>query len=119
MSVNGCLRAAADRLDTKGWNQGAYGISSKGTGHLVRTGGGGRILVHKPSPKFPRNIEEETPVTTCVVGAIRCCAADDEEGDKAKAKLAAHLGVDNLSTWNDEPGRTREEVSAALRAVAK
>lgn len=118
MSVNGCLRDAADRLDTKGWNQGAYGISSKGSGHLVRVGRGGQMLVWKPTPKYPKNIEEETPVTTDVIGAIRCTAGDDDEGDKAKAKLAKHLKVDNLADWNDEPGRTREQVVAALRACA-
>ncbi len=41
---------------------------------------------------------------------------------EAARRLRAHIGpgytCGNIASWNDEPGRTKEEVLATLRAVA-
>lgn len=39
---------------------------------------------------------------------------------EAEAALARHLGIprDGVANWNDQPGRTKAEVVAALRAAA-
>ncbi len=37
---------------------------------------------------------------------------------QAAARLRGHLNISDIATWNDRPGRTRDEVTAALRAAA-
>lgn len=86
------LRKAAEYLATRGWKQNTVG----------EHGG-------------PR----------CAVGSIWSASgwtgnrADlDTLVESAWNEMEAHLGVPSLARWNDERGRTREEVIAKLREVA-
>lgn len=61
----------------------------------------------------------------CLMGAIRFAQHGDPRrpsygiGNIARDRLRARLGEDDgPAQWNDEPGRTKEEVVAMLRAVA-
>lgn len=54
----------------------------------------------------------------CAVGAIEASARF--RSCLACVRLSEHLGIDvnQLSSWNDAPGRTADEVIAAMEAAA-
>lgn len=61
----------------------------------------------------------------CMMGALRFVQHGDPRrsgtgvGDEARERLRARLGqADGPAQWNDEPGRTKEQVIAMLRTVA-
>lgn len=92
------LERAIARIE-RGWTQGAS----------ARDAAGERVyLAHDPKA-----------VCWCLVGAIQ---AEERKQFRASDALYNVLfdklprkGFRNLSEWNDEPGRTRDEVLALLR----
>ncbi len=56
----------------------------------------------------------------CLIGAVT--AASDLVGANVRTmdRLAEHMGISmhNLAWWNDQPGRTAEEVALALEGAA-
>jgi hypothetical protein len=54
----------------------------------------------------------------CVVGGGHA-ARWMEQTDRARDALRTHLRCDDLTRWNDTPGRTAAEVIAALRGAAE
>jgi hypothetical protein len=98
------MRAAADRLEARGWCQGSYARSN---GKPVRV----------DSFTHPDFIEE-----TSLVGALRHVGALNNSHaavDEAKAMLRERLKVEWLEQWNDESGRTVADVTFVLRAAGK
>lgn len=92
MNAPDVLNLAADRIDDQGW-------------------------WHKPDPRSGGG--------TCVVLAISAVATSELEGQEAADALAAYLGlpwthspISPLVKWNDTVGRTKLEVTVALRAAA-
>jgi len=51
-------------------------------------------------------------VKWCIIGALRVCNTTQED----LIRVGEYLG-DHPGKWNDTPGRTQEEVIAALEAV--
>ncbi len=88
------LFAAADLVD-RGWTQKAYAVGSDG-----------------------RSVVPDGPLARKwnVIGAIAAAAGRFHRG--AELALTNHLDVWELELWNNEPGRTQAEVSAALRECA-
>jgi len=94
------LDAAADLIDREGWNQGNGGACTIIDGSCAAT------AVHK-----------------AVVRALPDPTITElwERIDASLAALVSALGGDDNSAiwaWNDTPGRTKDEVTAMLRAVA-
>lgn len=58
---------------------------------------------------------DESPC--CVIGALNITCRDNDEFFTVRRCLQACLG-EPIATWNDEPGRTKEEVIAKLREIA-
>ncbi len=54
----------------------------------------------------------------CATGAINAVVASGEEALRAHRVVSRYVGAPLVSTWNDHPGRTSQEVMAALRAAA-
>ena len=56
----------------------------------------------------------------CVIGAIRAVhkGRSLEPRDPVYGLLRERIGPDNIVAWNDDPGRTVEDVLAALRGAA-
>lgn len=86
------LLRAADVIEECGWCQGAYSMMD------------GRV---------------------CAIGAIKVAiglSPDDDEEDTAfviaRRAMSDALGVQFVHEWNDDEKRTKEEVTAKLRAVA-
>lgn len=118
MTAKQVLTGAAKRLQEKGWTQGCYALTAE-----TRDFEGKKLPAGMPCGAGGDLID--TPVAeTDVIGAMRQMAgrfgvrADHDVVDMAKALLRNHLGVENLATWNDEDGRTKEQVIAALKAAA-
>jgi hypothetical protein len=115
MTTNQILKGAADRLRAKGWCQGHYA-------ELAETFDGAAVgmqMVPAGSPCGAAGNLAHTPVAaTDVIGALRQVGGNDPNVDVAKAKLRKRLKVDNLADWNDEEGRTVEQVIAALERAA-
>lgn len=91
------LRRAAELID-QGWCQGA--LAKTGTGMMLG--------------------DPESPLAArwCVTGAfIRARAELDAHGTTAFLKVMAETAP-NPAQWNNAPGRTADEVAAALRAAA-
>lgn len=93
------LRAAADVLERDGWIRGSL--------HKLASCGGGH----------------------CALGAIHVATGVvDDWGEEAQTAyqraadaerlLTRHLNIGPLPAWNDRPGRTADEVIAALRDAA-
>lgn len=84
------LRAAADLLDREGWTQERFYDYDTGC--------------------------------RCVAGALRESVPDGGRWAYTVEALARHVGVPPFPTsiydWNDDSGRTADEVIAALRAAA-
>jgi hypothetical protein len=88
------LRAAAEVLERDGWTQGVYHDLESG----CRCAQGALDSIygaHEAEGSYDQAVEE---------------AANDH--------LAAVIGTPRIISWNDEPGRTADEVIAALRAAA-
>jgi hypothetical protein len=86
------LRAAADLLEHEGWTQGQF--------------------------------QDEETGCRCAAGALEAAAEEEISGRwlDGIAALTQQLGISpgpiSLYRWNDTPGRTADEVIAALRAAA-
>ncbi len=52
----------------------------------------------------------------CIMGALGDTESDPAAFCAACHRLSTHLGQ-RLSMWNDEPGRTKDEVLAMLRSL--
>ena len=79
------------------WTQGAG----------ARSGNGGVVLG-----------SDVTAVCWCVIGAIGKCYPSNAESLAAMHKVWLELnknGFDGIANWNDDPGRTYEEVVEVLR----
>jgi hypothetical protein len=63
----------------------------------------------------PRNYFDIDTCQWCVFGALCYCSGSPNPVD-GHEKLTKHLDVISLAQWNDAPGRTWEEVHAALVA---
>lgn len=94
--MNEALRKAADLIEANGWWQSKSDSDCGNNQHI------------------------------CVAMAIdMAITADRASGKKtvpfndAKEQLERHLGVTDVIAWNDTPGRTKDEVIAALRAAAE
>ena len=75
--------------DPSTWVQGAYAANKEG---------------------IPLPIHDPFSVSFCLVGAIsKCYKRDTKEFVEVEAKVLAELGSP-ISYWNDEPGRTFQEV---------
>jgi hypothetical protein len=98
-SVATTLRKAAQWLEEHDWCQGVmghrYGTHSTTYGSILR---------------------KIDPTACCAIGAI-VIVADDYELHWARLVLGRYVG-NNVSSWNDAPGRTKAEVIAAMRAAA-
>lgn len=100
-TVADVLDAAADLLEKPGaWTQGAYARGK--TGRKVTT--------------------RRAAVCFCAIGAMSVAAGCDPavEGEPWEADVALRkaIGDTQIADWNDTPGRTQDEVVAALRAAA-
>lgn len=104
MDPSEILTAAANRLAEKGWVQGAYTLPVDIS------------LCHTALPEIG---------ATDLTGAIRAVAGGwwnhDSDDAKAEAKEAVRdaIGGGSLGGWNDEDGRTVEEVIGILRLAAE
>ena len=97
MTVGWVLLGAAARLRHCGWTQGAYARDAAGT---------------------PTGSRMPDAVCWCLDGALRATADFDvDAADIARDALASALGM-SVTAWNDSPGRTKDEVIAALETVA-
>jgi hypothetical protein len=88
------LRAAAEVLRRDGWTQEVFCDPSTGS----RCAQGALDAVYAPRE--------------------RDGSYDESAEDAAYAQVCAVIGTNRLISWNDEPGRTAEEVIAALEAAA-
>ncbi|KQM37975.1 hypothetical protein [Sphingomonas sp. Leaf10] len=61
---------------------------------------------------------KDTAVCWCVMGATCVAGQDADEGQAADDFLRGFLGIPDLASWNDTPGRTQAEVVAKLREAA-
>lgn len=124
MSVSGNITAAqvlsgaVERIQKYGWLQGCYAV----TAEAVTASPVGRAIPAGTPCGAAGNLIGTEVGATDVIGALRQSKygrLDHVAVDEAKAVLRRDLGVDNLADWNDEPGRTKEQVIAALKAAAK
>lgn len=105
------ITKAADLIETKGWTQGCN----------ARNAAGERVYVDTPDA-----------ACFCVYGALAKCVEQELLGqlnDIAAAELSKYVSREfgeldgrsgqNIVNYNDTPGRTKEEVLAVMRAVAK
>lgn len=117
MNAKQVLAAAAKRLETKGWIQGNYALMAE----AVEATADGKRRVPAGSACGAGGNLVGTPVgETDVIGALRQCGLRyPDVVDEAKEILRRSLGVDNLADWNDEDGRTKEQVIAALQKAAR
>jgi hypothetical protein len=94
------LHRAADLIEEFGWCQGHYRVCE--FGHT--------------------DCRFHSPEAFCVYGAYRQSGADLGSGRGGWEELSAGLWrsdyIRNVACWNDQPGRTKAEVVAALRKAA-
>jgi len=100
------LRAAADKLD-EGWTQGAHARDGDGR---------------------PVHALSQTACAWCAEGAMAAAAGTvtvfidpavyEALGAATGRPAPVWLQSRKLNLWNDEPGRTKEQVQAAMRAAA-
>lgn len=115
------LNGAAKRIEEKGWTQHCYARMAE---EFPASAGWPAIPVGSPCGA-EGNLAFTPIAETDVIGALRQqvarfgLKADHDVVDMAKEILRRDLGVENLAEWNDEPGRTKEQVIAALKAAAK
>lgn len=108
------LKRAADVIDQRGWYQDDY-INEAG---CVCVLGAFRVAVAEAA-----GVEEaDIPNAVLGIGGLLNWDLINEVDDAASAlhqhidEPAAFFGV---AEWNDHPGRTKDEVTAALRAAAE
>jgi hypothetical protein len=65
-----------------------------------------------------QKVDEDDQGRVCIHKAIRIVASDQVERLKATRRFTKLVGTHALS-FNDTPGRTMEQVTAALRACAR
>lgn len=82
----------------RGWTQGAF----------ARRKNGDKVLYNSPEA-----------VRWCVRGAINAACPDRNRRIKVRELLEKHIGTENILDWNDEPGRKKSEVIAALEAIGE
>lgn len=92
MKISEMFDKAADLLETRGWNQGAY-YATDGSHCLVGA------------------LQESS-------GAYRYRREQMLNFNKAHDLLLIYLNQNSVENWNDTHGRTQEEVIGALRGVA-
>lgn len=96
----------SELLRSKGWCQGALALDAQG----------GTVQPGDPNA-----------VAHCMVGSYWAVyrtslfGATGTSSDMVRYKLAHHLGIrlGDLTKWNDDPKRTKDEVIAALEAVGE
>ena len=95
------LLAAADLIERTGWTQGSPAADEQG---------------------YPVRSHSAAACRFCVAEAIRraCPGYPNDNLDIAAMNLLErHLSTLDIPAWNDAPGRTKEEVVAALREAAR
>jgi hypothetical protein len=106
--VTALLIAAREKL-ISGWCQGYFCEDKNGAG-----------IDRKGQPIDPRS---NVAVSFCLVGALQACEAlqKDQKGHTPEYNAACTLLAEHIKfspgTWNDTPGRTKEEVLAVITAV--
>jgi hypothetical protein len=118
MTPAALLRAAADHLDTHGWQQGRlyhYGADRRlppracTVGALYLAANGGRALtgcIDAPSAELRAAFRY-------LAGQLVASGQLDPDPD------GSGTWEGTLADWNDHPGRTAAEVTTALRAAAR
>jgi len=110
------LKRAADVIDKRGWHQGGY---TNDTG-CVCTLGALRVAA--------AGVPDDAPYWDVQSAALdlpgRFDDPDHDEVDRAAVALEDYFGRHNIlgwdvADWNDNPERTKDEVTAALRAAAE
>lgn len=93
------LRAAAKLLVEKGWTQGYYAHDAAGNDTEANT---------------------KDAVCFCALGALARVrgVSFPSDVDPMALALCRVIGTRDVDSWNDAPGRTAEEVIAALLAAA-
>ena len=107
MTIADTLRRAADIIDTHGWVQGEM-VSNEGVCAMgaILLGSGEWDLCHMPYCDRPALVRRD--------GEWRALGQPEREACQAASD---HLGG-SLPIWNDEAGRTKEQVVVLLRAAA-
>lgn len=101
MTPSEILLKAADLIEQKGWTR--YGYARDEDGNDV-------------------NPTSRHAVCFCAIGAIRASANDRGLGSLSRTAVRFAedaLDCNSLDDWNDEFGRTKEEVVEALRRAAQ
>ena len=88
------LRAAAEVLRRDGWTQGVFHDTTTGCRCLQ----GALDAVYAPRERMGAYVESDE--------------------DATYVQLAKIIGTNRVIDWNDKPGRTADEVIAALEAAA-
>lgn len=88
------LRKAAALIDKVGWHQGSY--ENYGTGQLCALGAINTTAAGRPSKDYSVELNHELAM-------------------KAMKRVIGR----RIPDWNDEVGRSREEVTAAMRRTAR
>lgn len=101
----GALDCAADRV-ARGWCQGVYGDRD---GNVCLVGAVGIACGRKISASEGSYFEDNHRATST--------SAEDLARERMKTALS-YLPMPGPDRWNDEPGRTQEEVVEALRTAA-
>lgn len=108
ITVDEAFEAAADKIEECGWVQGTFGTCEGG---YCATGALHAVTNWSPAGESARGTDEYFELVRVYGDAILYAKNVLNEG-------SAVPGV-WLSTWNDRPGRTREEVTAFLRECAR
>lgn len=92
---------AYEFLEGLGWNQGCYGYKKNGS----------QIYTQEELK------DHDSIQSVCLLGAVKAVYDSDFEQQEATAKVSKAIGdyVGFIFDWNDEPGRTKEEVVDILR----
>lgn len=98
---------AARLIDTYGWRQGRNG--DRDTGFCVA----GALVVAVGLPEGGGYLDYPVEVARWT---YLCTMASDK---LAKTVDASPIRAKDVTTWNDQPGRTKEEVIAFLRELAE
>ena len=87
----------SELLRTTNWCQNAEAITSDGT---------------------IKDWHEDGVVGYCLLGAIFKCYGENKRSRDIYYKLVTHIDDEPVG-WNDEPGRTKDEVISALEAIGE
>ena len=61
--------------------------------------------------------EDKNACAFCVVGAIYNCYGSGNKGLKIEEELSNFLNTSDITSWNDDPERTKDEIVQALKAI--